>query len=124
MYNSDTEVLFPIRLIPPLRDLHGVEWTNLIEHISSVGATPAERHAFVLMMVRMCGCVACNADSFRAMRGCSQCSRQIVRRFKGGDHEIVEQYQQVYKEVEAYLQKKVSTISAAAEGDSASDEEK
>lgn len=121
MYNSDTEVLFPMRVIPSLRDLHGVEWSTLVEHISSAEAVPAERYAFVLMMVRMCGCVACNADSFRAMRGCSQCSRQTARRFRGGDHEIVEQYRQVYKEVEAYLQKKAST---AAEGNSQADKEK
>jgi hypothetical protein len=121
MYNSDTEVLFPSRVIPSLRDLHGEEWSTLVEHISSAKATPAERDAFVLMMVRMCGCVACNADSFRAMRGCSQCSRQTARRFRGGDHEIVEQYRQAYNEVEAYLQKKSSP---AAEDESASSEEK
>lgn len=108
MYNSDTEVLFPIRVIPSLISLHGEEWSHLIEYISSAEATPAERHAFVLMMVRMCGCVGCNADSFRAMRGCTQCARQTARRFRSGDHEIVEQFRQVYKEVEAYLQKKAS----------------
>lgn len=114
MYNSDTEVLFPMRVAPSLRGLHGEEWNSLIEHISSAEATAAERHAFVLMMVRMCGCVSCNADSFRAMRGCSQCSKQTARRFRGGDHEIVEQYRQIYKEVEAYLLKKSS---GSAEGD-------
>ena len=105
MYNSDTEVLFPSRVISQLRSMHGEEWRCLIDHIHSAESKPAERYAFVLMMVRTCGCVACNADSFRAMRGCTQCSRQTVRRFRGGDHEIVEQYRQVRKEVESYLQK-------------------
>jgi hypothetical protein len=105
MYNSDTEVLFPSRVILTLGSLHGEEWRRLIDRIASAEALPAERHAFVLMMVRMCGCVGCNADSFRAMRGCTQCARQTVRRYRGGDTEIVEQYRQVLKEVEAYLQK-------------------
>jgi hypothetical protein len=105
MYNPDTEVLFPERVIPSLRSLHGEEWSRLIDHLQSTSADPAERHAFVLMMVRMCGCVGCNADSFRAMRGCTQCSRQNVRRFRGSDQEIVEQYKQVRKEVEVYIQK-------------------
>lgn len=105
MYNSDTEVLFPSRVIPSLRALHGEEWQRLVDHVRSAEATPAERYAFVLMMVRMCGCVGCNADSFRAMRGCTQCSRQMARRFRGGDHEIVEHFRQVLKEVEAALQK-------------------
>jgi hypothetical protein len=105
MFNPDTEVLFPARVIPSLRALQGAEWSNLIEQVSSPQAAPSERNAFVLMMVRMCGCVGCNADSFRAMRGCSQCARQTVRRFRGGDHEIVEQYRLMQKEVETYLQK-------------------
>ena len=50
MYNSDTEVLFPSRVIPLLRTLHGEEWSKLIDHIHSPEATPAERHAFVLMI--------------------------------------------------------------------------
>ncbi len=105
MYNSDTEVLFPSRVIPQLRSLHGEEWQSLVDHVCSAESTPAERYALVLMMVRLCGCVGCNADSFRAMRGCTQCARQTVRRLRGSDREIVEQYQQVQKEVEAYLQK-------------------
>ena len=105
MFNSDTEVLFPSRVIPTLRSLHGEGWRKLVDHIQSGESIPSERHAFVLMMVRMCGCVGCNADSFRAMRGCTQCSRQTVKRFRGGDQEIVEQFRQVQKEVEAYLRK-------------------
>lgn len=105
MYNSDTEVLFPSRVIPSLRGLNGEAWKHLVDHVTAPEATPAERHAFVLMMVRACGCVGCNADSFRAMRGCSQCARQTVRRFRGDEQELMDQYRQVVKEVEAFLQK-------------------
>jgi hypothetical protein len=105
MYNQDTEVLFPSRVTPSLAGLHGEEWRHLVERIQSEESLPVERHAFVLMMVRMCGCAGCNADSFRAMRGCTQCARQTVRRNKGGDKELLEQYQQVRREIEAYLLK-------------------
>lgn len=105
MYNSDTEVLFPSRVIPLLRSLHGEEWRQLVDHIRSAESNPAERYAFVLMMVRLCGCVGCNADSFRAMRGCTQCARQTGRRLRGTDREIIDQFRQVQREVEAYLQK-------------------
>jgi hypothetical protein len=104
MYNPDTEVLFPERVIPQLRSLHGDAWRNLVDHVQTV-ENPQERHAFILMMVRMCGCVGCNADSFRAMRGCTQCARQIVKRFRGNDQEIVDHYRQVLKEIEAYVLK-------------------
>ena len=105
MYNQDTEVLFPPRVIPTLRSMHGEEWKRLVDRVLSPEAAPAELYAFVLMMVRQCGCVGCNADSFRAMRGCTQCAKQTVRRFKGTDREIVEQYRLVLKEVETYIQK-------------------
>jgi hypothetical protein len=39
------------------------------------------------------------------MRGCTQCARQTVRRLRGTDDEIIEQYKQVLKEIEAYMQK-------------------
>jgi hypothetical protein len=55
MYNSDTEVLFPSRVIPLLRAMHGEGWHRLIDRIRSEESTPAERHAFVMMMVRVCG---------------------------------------------------------------------
>lgn len=105
MYNSDTEVLFPSRVIPQLRTLHGEAWRELSDRVCSAKSIPAERYAFVLMMVRLCGCVGCNANSFRAMRGCTQCARQTVRRIRGGDKEIMEQFQQMQKEVDAHLQK-------------------
>ncbi len=105
MFNPDTEVLFPARVIPSLRELHGAEWGRLVDRVVSAEAAPNELNAFVLMMVRMCGCVGCNADSFRAMRGCSQCARQTVRRFRGGDREIMDQFRLMQKEVETHLQK-------------------
>lgn len=105
MFNQDTEVLFPMRVIPALRDLHGEEWGQLIDRLQIADSTPAERYAFVLMMVKMCGCVGCNADSFRAMRGCTQCAQQTVRRNRGSDRELLEQFRQVQREVEAYLHK-------------------
>ena len=114
MVNSDTEVLFPSRVIPSLRALHGEEWARLVDYIQSAEAAPIERHAFALMMVRMCGCASCNADSFRAMRGCSQCSRQTVRRLRGGDKEIIEQFHQMQKEIETYLQKNLPDNAASA----------
>lgn len=112
MYNQDTEVLFPTRVIPVLDGLQGEEWHKLIEYVRSEQCAVLDRYAFVLMMVRMCGCAGCNADSFRAMRGCTLCAKQTVRRFRGGDREIVDQYQQMRREVEQYLRKNGGTTHA------------
>jgi hypothetical protein len=106
MYNSDTELLFPTRVIASLGGLRSEPWRILIEKISGQGALPIDQEAFVLMMVRLGGCIGCNADSFRAMRGCTACARQTIRRFKGGDQDLVELFNQSSREMEGYLQKR------------------
>ncbi len=107
MYNSDTELLFPARVITLLGNLRAEMWRALIERVGGDGASPVEQQAFVLMMVRLGGCVGCNADSYRAMRGCTACARQTVRRYKGGDQELIELFNQSCREIDAYLQKRL-----------------
>jgi hypothetical protein len=105
MYNSDTELLFPLRVIPELRELRGPVWRDLVDQVSAPNADPSDQQAFVLIMVRMGGCVPCNADSFRAMRGCTQCARQTIRRYKGTDQDLVNQFLAARKEVHNHQQK-------------------
>ena len=107
MYNSDTELLFPTRVIASLVELRSDAWRILVERVSAVGAPPVEQEAFVLMMVRLGGCVGCNADSFRAMRGCTACGRQTIRRFKDGDQELIDLFNESCREMKSYLQKRV-----------------
>jgi hypothetical protein len=106
MYNSDTELLFPSRVIPALRNLRGTEWRDLIDRINSLDPKNPDHLAFVLMMIRLGGCVSCNADSFRAMRGCTQCARQTIRRFRGTDQDLVDQFNEARQDVEKFQQKR------------------
>jgi len=105
MYNADTELLFPSRVISSLRSLRGEAWRDLVDRVNELPQDSLDHLAFVYMMVRLGGCISCNADSFRAMRGCTQCARQTIRRFRGTDQELIAQYQQARQEVEAQLQK-------------------
>jgi hypothetical protein len=105
MYNPDTDLLFPLRVIPQLKTMRGEEWSKVIERFQAGDFTRVEKYAFVLMMVRMGGCISCNADSFRAMRGCTSCARQTVKRYRGSDLDLLEQFRLVQKEVEAYQKK-------------------
>ena len=110
MYNSDTELLFPLRVAPNLSTMRGEEWHALLDQVSSAQANLADQMSFVLMMVRLDGCVGCNADSFRAMKGCTQCARQNIKRFRGDDRELVELFMQTHKEVDQYLEKRDQTV--------------
>lgn len=94
-----------MRVAPGLATLRGAQWTELIERVCRPEAEPVEQITFVLMMVRLSGCVTCNADSFRAMRGCTHCARQSVRRYRGSDQNLSDQYQTTRLEVEAYFSK-------------------
>lgn len=110
MYNSDTELLFPLRVIPTLVSMRGEEWRALLDRVSSDQASLADQMSFELMMVRLGGCVGCNADSFRAMKGCTQCARQNIKRFRGNDQELVDLYLQTHKEVDQYLEKRGPSV--------------
>ncbi len=103
MYNSDTELIFPIRVIPELLKLRGSEWAKLVQNATCENVELINQLAFVLMMVRLDGCGTCNADSFRAMRGCTQCATRTIRRYKGNDNELVELHQNCLKEVDDYV---------------------
>ncbi len=99
MYNSDTEVLFPLRAIPELRGIRGPEWDELIDLIISDQVVETDKLAFVLMIVRLVGCAGCNSDSFRAMRGCTKCVQQTIRRFRGEDHDLIKLFEKAKNEI-------------------------
>jgi hypothetical protein len=104
MYNSDTELLFPPRVIPTLLDLRGEIWNDLITRALRLESTDRDRMAFVLLMIRLGGCTTCTADSFRAMRGCTQCARQTIRRFRGSDQDLKALFGQARQEIDRYLE--------------------
>jgi hypothetical protein len=106
MFNSDTELFFPIRVIPTLAKIRGPEWDALIEKATRPDASDVEKIAFSELVVKLAGCQGCDADSFRAMRGCTQCARLVMKRYKGSDAELTEQYEQCTKDVEEFLHKR------------------
>jgi hypothetical protein len=102
MYH-DNELLFPAYVIPKLKDLRGPEWRKLVERVSKLPEEHPESLAFSLMMMRLDGCINCETDSFKAMRGCALCAMQNIRRFKGSDRELLKLYQTARQDVNDYL---------------------
>jgi len=99
MYQPDTEILFPMRVAPQLRDLRGPAWRELVDRACAAGDASPQQLAFSLVMIRQCGCLTCHPDAFRAMRGCTACSIQAVRRFRGADADIVRLVQEAQHEL-------------------------
>ncbi len=103
MYHEDAEMLFPMRVVPSLGDLRGVSWKRLVARISELEEDDPDALAFGLMMIRLSGCLNCQADSFRALRGCTACARQAILRYRGNDQELLRAYEKARKEIQAYL---------------------
>lgn len=102
MYTRN-ELMFPPYAIPALRDLRGEEWRQLVERVTALPPTHPDSLAFSLMMIRLDGCLACETDSYRAMRGCTLCAAQTIRRFKGSDCELLQAYDDARRDVTAFL---------------------
>jgi hypothetical protein len=102
MYASN-ELLYPPHVTPRLRNARGEAWQELVERVTCLPQDNIEHLAFSLMMIRLDGCLRCETDSYRAMRGCTACARQMLRRFKGSDQDLLRRYNEAFEEVCAYL---------------------
>lgn len=99
----NTEIMFPPSVIPALRDACGPGWRGLVDKVTRLEETHPESLAFSLMMIRLDGCLECETDSFRAMRGCTACALQTVRRYRANERELLRLYQVALVDVSAYL---------------------
>ncbi len=103
MYHGDTEVLFPVRLIPSLRSLRGPRWQALVQRVQQRPPSSPEVLGFVLLMARLANCAGCSMDTFRAMRGCALCARRTVERFRGTDEDLEHLWRGAVEEITAFL---------------------
>jgi hypothetical protein len=99
----NTEIMFPPGVIPALREVCGSEWRSLVDRVTRLDETDPESLAFSLMMIRLDGCLECETDSYRALRGCTACALQTVRRFRSNERELLRLYKTALKDVQAYL---------------------
>jgi hypothetical protein len=105
MTTPATELVFPPKLIPGLRDLRDKSWAELVDRIETLDPYHLERLGFELMIVRWSGCINCQADSFRAMQGCALCATQAVRRYRGDESDIRDMLDVTIQEIKEYLAK-------------------
>lgn len=103
-YQSDTEVLFPMRVAPSLRDLRGREWREVVERALHAPDGAPDQLAFSLLLIRLGGCLTCHTDSYRGMRGCTACASTVIRRYRGDDSELIALFQRALEDVSIYLE--------------------
>lgn len=102
--HTKAELLFPAHLIPNLRDLRGEEWQGLVDRVSALPETHPDSLAFVLMMIELDGCLRCNSNNYKFLRGCYLCATQTIQSYKGSDRDLLELYERMKGELHQHLQ--------------------
>jgi hypothetical protein len=102
---TDNALLFSRNVIPSMRGLRGQKWAALVDRIAVLPECHEDTLAFMLMMINLNGCLGCETDSYRAMRGCGSCAHQTIRRFKGSDEELMELFEDSLEQVRLFARK-------------------
>jgi len=100
MGNNATQIMFPLHAVQFLQGMRGDLWDDLLMSLKDLSPLSCEVSGFILMMTRQCGCSTCNSDSFRAMKGCIECSRQAIKRYKGDDDSLMAIHHKCISEME------------------------
>ena len=103
MYQSDTEILFPMRVAPSLSDLRDEKWRSLVRKVMHEKDASTNQLGFSLLLIRLNGCLTCHTGSYRAMRGCTICATQVIKRFKGDDDDLLYNFEQAKRDVRRYM---------------------
>jgi hypothetical protein len=96
---TENALMFPHRAIGALRSMRGRKWQELCDRVLALPETHEDTLAFMLMMIRLNGCMGCETDSYRAMRGCAACAQQTLRRYKGDDEDLLAAFEVALRDV-------------------------
>ncbi|HEY60822.1 MAG TPA: hypothetical protein G4N92_09115 [Anaerolineae bacterium] len=105
MHNQDTELVFPLRVLPMLRSFRGEKWRQIIDKVISGDANIIEETAISMVMMDVTGCLTCNSDSFRALKGCTKCAEHALRKSKCSDQDLLERFKTAKERVKVFLKK-------------------
>ncbi len=101
--HTKAELLFPAHLISSLRELRGPEWQALVDRVAALPETHPDSLAFVLMMIELDGCLRCNSNNYKFLRGCYLCATQTVQSYKGSDGDLLKMYERVKLDLAQHL---------------------
>lgn len=105
---ADNELLYPNYVTPLIRDMRGESWQKLVDNVIDRPDNHQSVLAFTLMMIRLNGCMDCETDSYRAMRGCAMCATQTLRRYKGSDDELIDAYDRALADILEFAQEQTA----------------
>jgi len=94
------EFLFAHWAVPALADLRGARWRDLTTRVARLPSTHPDSLAFALTMVRVNGCVNCDARRYRERGGCANCARFVLTTLnKENEASLLARYRAAQKEI-------------------------
>ena len=99
-----TEFLFAHWAVSSTKDARGTRWQELVTRITALPSTHPDALAFALMMVRINGCLTCDATRYRDRGGCATCSRfSLLTLNKESEASLLTRYRAAQKEIAQML---------------------
>jgi hypothetical protein len=109
-----TEFLFAHSAVPALKELRGPRWRDLVLRVARLDSTHPDALAFALMMVRLNGCIACEAKRYRERGGCGNCSRFVLTTLnKEAETGLMARFRAAQKEINKNLKAQATSEAAA-----------
>jgi len=94
------EFLFAHWAIPALADLRGARWRDLTARVAGLPSMHPDSLAFALTMVRVNGCINCDARRYRERGVCANCSRLVLTTLnKESEAGLLARYRAAQKEI-------------------------
>jgi hypothetical protein len=94
-----TELLFAHWAVRQLQNARGPRWKKLVQQISALPETHPDALAFQLMMVRLDGCVNCDAKKYVERGGCARCAANTLNFSKETEEALLARFRAARKEV-------------------------
>jgi len=105
MYNNDADFIFPSWVIKELEHQKSDEWQKLVLNVLTHEQDSEVHLGFVFLMAKLNNCNTCNADSFRALKGCKECSLQTLRRLDYSEKKILNEYDKAKNQIQNFIDK-------------------
>jgi hypothetical protein len=109
-----TEILFANWAVRGLKNARGPKWRKLVEEITALPETDPDALAFQLMMVRLNGCLTCDARKYAERGGCARCSLTTLSFSKETDESLIARFRAARKEISQALKAPKHPVAKAA----------
>jgi hypothetical protein len=108
------EILFAHWAVRSLKDARGPKWNKLVKEIAALPEDHPDALAFQLMMVRLNGCVTCDARKYMERGGCARCSQTTLTFSKETEENLLARSRAARKEIAQSLKPEKQAVAKAA----------